>query len=300
LPQGKWNPYHPIQEEKMSLNSNSFTTLKDLVLLAPAGAARKESFENVWRSNATYSKLLTDMQRLRGRVYLQDGAIEDSALTPDGRHQSDCDESSWHLLALNTAGRVLGCMRYFRPQLTRFDALNIRRAALAKSRTWCPQLYTSIRSEIAAARRARFSYIEIGGWALTEELRGTTEALRAVLATYAWAQHIGGAIGIATATERNGSRMILRRLGGRPFESEGEELPPYEDHHYRCKMELLRFDSREPNPKYSTLVDSMREQIPKIAVVCRTDDAPWQKVGASLRRLAGTPLWTEELIAGFC
>ncbi|MCU1257890.1 MAG: hypothetical protein JWO80_775 [Bryobacterales bacterium] len=283
----------------MNLKSASFTTLKNLVLLAPAGAARKESFENVWRSNAIYSKLLADMQRLRGRVYLQDGAIEDSALTPDGRHQSECDESSWHLLTLDAAGRVLGCMRYFRPNLTRFDTLNLRRAALAKSRTWCPELYASIRAELAAARRARFSYIEVGGWALTEQLRGTTEALRGVLATYAWAQHIGGALGIATATERNGSRLILRRLGGRPFEWEGEELPPYQDHHYRCKMELLRFDSREPNAKYRDVVDSMRQQFPRISVVCPTDSVPWQAFGASLLRLAATPLWTEELMAGF-
>ncbi len=284
----------------MGIKSESFTALKNLVVLAPAGAAKRENFENVWRSDATYEKLLSDMQRLRGRIYVRDGAIEPSALTADGRHKSSCDVRSWHLLALNSAGRVLGCMRIFRPNLTRFDTLNLRRAALVRSRSWCPQLYASIRSELSAARIAGFSYIEIGGWALTEELRGTTEALRAVLATYAWAQHIGGALGIATATERNGSRFILRRLGGKPFEWNGEELPPYEDNQYRCKMELLRFDSRAPDSKYRDVVDSMRRQFPKIAVVCPTESAPWEGIGESLRRLVSTPLWTEELLAGFC
>lgn len=239
------------------------------------------------------------MQRLRGLIYLEDGALSESALTSDGRHESAFDPGSWHLLTVDGAGRVLGCLRYFRPNLSRFNRFNMRRAALLKARTWCPQLHQAIRSELAGAKRAGLSYIEVGGWALAHELRGTTEALRGVLATYAWSQHIGGAVGLCTATERNSSRMILKRLGGQPLEVAGEHALPYYDQEYRCHMELLRFDSREPNEKYRNSIESMRQHFAEIPVVCAAQNAPWRKMAASFNKLANTPLWTEELIAGF-
>ena len=55
----------------------------------------------------------------------------------------------------------------------------------------------------------------MGGWAVTEELRGgTTEAVRMVVTIYALARILGGALGISTVTKRHASASILRRLGG--------------------------------------------------------------------------------------
>jgi hypothetical protein len=93
-------------------------------------------------------------------------------------------------------------------------------------------------------------------------------ALKTVLATYAWSQLLGGAIGITTATERNHSADILRRLGGKRLVWDGEELPAYYDHRYRCQMEVLRFDSREPNRKYESMLSELRDQIACAPVVC--------------------------------
>jgi len=283
----------------MNQKSTSFGSLKNLVLLAPVGSRMPGRFDNIWRSDETYGRLLSEMQRLRGVVYLEDGALAASALTSDGRHESAFDPASWHLLTVDRAGRVLACLRYFRPNLTRFHFFNMRRAALLKARAWCPQLHHAIRAELIGARRAGLSYIEVGGWALAHELRGTTEALRGVLATYAWSQHIGGALGLCTATERNSSRMILKRLGGKPLEAAGAHALPYYDQEYQCHMELLRFDSREPNPKYQNSIEAMRNRFCEVPVVCAAQKAPWRSVAAKVSRLANIPLWTEELIAGF-
>ncbi len=283
----------------MNQQFSSFGSLRNLVLLAPAATALTGRFDNVWRSDETYGRLLTEMQRLRGLVYLEDGALPASALTSDGRHVSAFDPASWHLLTVNRAGRVLACLRYFRPNLTRFHKFNMRRAALLKARSWCPQLHHAIRSELIGARRARLSYIEVGGWALAQELRGTTEALRGVLATYAWSQHIGGALGLCTATERNSSRMILKRLGGQPLHVEGTHALPYYDQEYQCHMELLRFDSREPNLKYRHSIEAMRERFAEVPVVCAAPKGRWRNMAASLSKLANAPVWTEELVAGF-
>src|SRR6266496_440013 len=57
-----------------------------LVLLAPPEAPIPASFENVEVNASRHAKLVTDIQRLRGRIYLQDGAVEPYQLTDEGLH----------------------------------------------------------------------------------------------------------------------------------------------------------------------------------------------------------------------
>jgi hypothetical protein len=56
--------------------------------------------------------MLAQAQNLRGRIYLEDEAIEPTDLTPDGRHYIGSDEESWHLLTMDSDGTVCGCARY--------------------------------------------------------------------------------------------------------------------------------------------------------------------------------------------
>ena len=223
------------------------------------------------------------MQQLRGRLYLKDGAIEASDLTSNGRHVLPTDEQSWHLLTVDTSGRVLGCTRYLQHSgAVPFHDLRVSHAALAKCPTWGSKLRRAVQSELAEARMAGFSYVEIGGWAMAEEIRCTTEALRSVLATYAWSQLIGGVLGLSTATERNSSASILRRLGGRPLEADGDTLPAYFDPAYKCNMEMIRFDSRHPNLRYKSAIDELATTFQSIPVIC-----------------AERPLWQGQMVRGF-
>ena len=220
------------------------------------------------------------MQRLRGRIYLQDGAITTGDLTSDGRHVQSMDDESWHLLILSSTNRVMGCTRYLQhPATTPFDSLRVRTAALARSERWSEPLRRSVERELDTARKNGFSYVEVGGWAIDEAVRGSADALRSVLFTFAWSQVIGGCLGLSMATQRNGSAAILRRIGGRPLEWGGQQLPPYFDPHYGCEMEVLRFDSRLPSIKYQHVIDEMRSQIPMMPVISH-DRQPsvWQNI----------------------
>jgi hypothetical protein len=78
---------------------------------------------------------------------------------------------------------------------------------------------------------------------------------------------LGGGIGIATATRRHGSSSILRRLGGRPLVIQGTELPSYYDPQYGCEMEILRFDSEEPNPRYEVWINDLSDYLQTSAVM---------------------------------
>ncbi len=212
------------------------------------------------------------MQRLRASLYLNDKAIRATDLTRDGRHVLEADAYSWHLLTVSESGDVLGCARYLQHRSSvEFDELKVNSASLAKSPEWGEKLRAAVETELKLARMRQWSYVEMGGWAISEQIRGTSEALRSVLATFAWGLHIGGALGLLTATERNGSASILRRLGGRSLEFEGAPLPAYYDEQYRCNMEVLRFSADSPNPKYLHIIEELRAEMPKVPVIWAQD-----------------------------
>jgi hypothetical protein len=242
---------------------------RSLLLLAPSGACLQRFSGQITFSSRLHTYLTTEMQRLRGRIYLDDGAIRQSGLKSGARHVSDLDCKSWHLLTLSAIGSVLGCTRFRQyPNTVSCEDLSVSRAPIAASPAWGAVFRASVNSELESAREAGFSYLEIGGWALAPEIRGTAEALKSVLAIYALGSLQGGALGISTTTERNGSSSILRRLGGKPLESGGSALPRYYDENYRCEMEVLRFDSRYPSPKYAAAIRELRPHIAKLPVVC--------------------------------
>jgi hypothetical protein len=131
----------------------------------------------------------------------------------------------------------------------------------------------AIESELGRARQEQLQYVELGGWAVSEETRGTAGPLALALAVYGFSRRAGGALGITTATFRHCSATILKRLGGARFEVDGVTLPPYFDPRYQCMMEMIRFDSRKPNPKYLHLIDTVRDTLANITVVARPSAA---------------------------
>ena len=194
---------------------------------------------------------------MRGRIYLQDGALEPWQLTQDGRHVLSSDADSWHLLWLDK-GKVAGCMRYrVHESDVRYQDLGIAYSTPARCSTWGPRIRAAVERELVQAGEQTIAFGEAGGWALDDHLRGSTAALRMVLATFGLAQLLGDAIVLSTATMRNSSADILCRIGGTPLRVEGQELHPYYDPQYRCEMRLLRFDSRAAHSKYA---DGLRQQ----------------------------------------
>jgi hypothetical protein len=260
----------------VSKTSLSSRDLGDFALLAPCEAHVPESFRRVVVDPMRHERLLTKLQRLRGRVYLRDGAIEPSQLSPDGRHCLDVDEHSWHVVSLHPNGDVIGCARY-RPhrEKVRLEDLGVWSSALARHHVWQPMLREAVEGEIELARRQNVAYAEVGGWAVTEELRFTPQAMDIALSTYALAEKLGGCVGITTATVRNASSRILRKIGGRPLEVAARPLPAYYDPQYRCDMELLRFESNAPNPKYQARMARVESRLPDLPVVCAAPPS-WQ------------------------
>jgi hypothetical protein len=239
------------------------------VLLAPSHGVIPSTFTGVRPDSLRYHDLLSKMQELRGKIYLEDGAIQPSQLD-SGRHRLSSDEESWHLLILDEGRQVRGCIRC-REHSADIDPreLAVSNSALARSMEWKWTLENAVRMELALARRLGCCIVELGGLALDRVIRGTTEAVRLALAMYALCQQLGGAVGLSTVTQRHCSASILRRIGGRPLESSGAQLPPYYDPGYDCQMELMRFYSWDPNPRYRVWIDDITAELQEICVLTR-------------------------------
>lgn len=246
----------------MTVVPESYAPRGNFALLAPPQAVVPGNFCRVDQDHAWHQRMMNRMQRLRGEIYLQDGAIRNSQIGPDGAHRVPIDDPAWHVLALDDSMRIYGCSRYLaHPNSVKFSQLSVRHSPLATSFLWGSRFRSAVEADIHLARRRGIGYVEVGGWALSPNLRCSVEALRIALATYSLARTLGGCIGIATVTYRHGSSAILRRIGGRPLSVGGVDLPPYYDPQYGCDMEILRFDSSEPNPRFEHWIEGLTDYL---------------------------------------
>jgi hypothetical protein len=250
------------------LNRSIAAVNNRLVLLAPPGATIPASFENVEIDPNRRTELVAEMQGLRGRTYLRDGAVQPDQLTRDGLHRTPEDERSWHLLMLDKLGRVSACVWYMQHDPTiSGERLRVRDCPLAHQPQWREVLWAALELELARARREGLGYAEVGGWAVSESSRCSSEGLVLALGGYSLGRALGGTLGMTTATVRHCSSTILRRLGGLALKVGERCLPSYYDPRYACEMELLRFDSRHPNPKYGGFVELLKDKLSEVLII---------------------------------
>jgi hypothetical protein len=249
--------------------SDQPTKNRRTVLLAPCLSAVPKTFARATVDAGGHDQLLQQMQKLRGSVYLDDGAITSNELTQDRRHKLAVDDRSWHMLTLDNDERVIGCSRFspYRREVS-YRELGVARSALANNSQWGRILQLAVDAQVALARKLQVSFAEVGGWALAREHRCTNEALRIALGTYSLAASLGEAVCLSTVTVRHCSSSILKRLGGAPLDLAGAFLPAYHDPQYNCEMEILRFDSRYPADRFKQWISGIQQQMTEVPVIC--------------------------------
>jgi hypothetical protein len=250
-------------------------------LLAPLHSRLSHEFARTIDDEQLYSHYLDSMQRLRGRVYLKDNAIKPCDLDREGRFHMPADEQSWHLLLVDEAQEVIGCAKYLvHSSHVPYHRLRISHSAIAKDPSWAERVRRAVEADLKRVRDEKLAYVEVGGWALAEEWRGTRAALEILVGSFALGQIWGGALGSCTATVRHSSSSMLRRLGGASFELGGESLPSYNDPEYDCTMELLRFDYRTPAQRFLPLIDQLKTTLRKLPVLVAAQEAACVKLAA--------------------
>lgn len=248
----------------MSRGNNSSERLH-FKILAPFRSDVPEALAGAQVNEQLHSKLVFDIQIVRGLALRELGHIS-TQLLPDGRHYQPIDFQSWHVLLHNDQGRVLGCARY-RPVLGGFDQLGASQSSLAYSHRFGPLLKMAVEHHICNAKRNRIQYGEAGAWALRREVRGTTSAVNIALMTWTLAHHLGGGMGLTTASRTNHSASILRRLGARRL----ADLPAYYEPKYGSVIEILAFDKDHLDERFANRMEKLKTDMCNVPVICAAD-----------------------------
>jgi hypothetical protein len=247
-------------------------------LLAPAGTSAENVSGAMISEADSYDYYLSSVQKLRADSYVSDGAIAPERVDQEGRFRMQRDEDCWHFLLVDTNRQVVGCVRYLKhPATAGIDDLLISHSPLGNDAWWGGKFQQVLTADLAFARRNLLAFIEVGGWAINRGYRHTRAALEILLASFAWARMIGGGIGCCTATVRNNSASMLRRIGGRSFEYDHEPIPPYKDPKYGCTMEALRFHFQNFDLRYRNMVDSIYQRMIEQPIIMRSFE---QQAGA--------------------
>ncbi|HLJ97379.1 MAG TPA: hypothetical protein VKU02_29740 [Gemmataceae bacterium] len=244
--------------------------LGDSVLraLAPAWETVPSEFRNVRSDRELHRSMLAQIQMLRGAVYRQDGAISASDLDAQGRHCQPIDDQSWHLVLQDADRRMLACLGLtLHPVGVQYRDLALKGVVGRMAPEIAPRFTTAIEAVIEQARKESLQFVEAGGWALDQKHRRSYRAPLLACACWSTGQLIGQALAVATATKRNHSAEILRRLGGYPLGEEEPESQSFFDPYYQCEMEILGFDSRRPDPRYAETVADLTDYLAFAEVV---------------------------------
>jgi hypothetical protein len=238
-----------------------------------------KAFSGVITDDELYAQLLASLQSLRGHVYLKDRAIQPWETDAAGRFPMPGDDLSWHFLLINNEQQVIGCARYLvHPHTVSFKQLLIGHSSMALNAEWQDKVQEAIEADLMIARSEQLCYVEVGGWAVAEEWRGTSAALEILVGSYALGRLWGGCIGSCTATARHSSSVMLRRIGGSRFQLKGEPLPPYEDPRYGCQMDLLRFDSRSPAQRFAPLISQVEAKLANTVALAPNNGVEFKKL----------------------
>ena len=231
-------------------------------LIAPAKTTIAPFTGAVTRDGDKHRSYLSSLQRLRARVYLEDGAIPRAQVDSSGRFAMHQDEDCWHFLLVDANHEVVGCVRYLThsPEVA-FEDLWVSQSPIVQDPFSGPRLRRAIEADLCWLKDRNLGFAEVGGWTLHPGYRHTRAALDLILGSFSWSNLVGVGIGCATATVRNNSSGILRRIGGTSYESDGSELPRYYDGSYGCFMEVLRFHFGRFDSRFQKLVEDIRMRL---------------------------------------
>jgi hypothetical protein len=258
---------------------------RQLVLVAPVEASSFDGFDKVTNDTPLHRRLIHEMQRLRGSIYLSEGNLNRDQLTADGRHHAPEDDKSWHLLMTDRRGRVRSCVLYLEQDAaSSIRDLRLRECPLVTCPASGGKVTAAVESEMECARRDGLHFAELGGWAISQDRRRTPEGLMMTLAVYGLSRLRGGSLCITTANVAHSCSSILRRIGGAFLEFDGARIPSYFDPRYNTAIDLLRFDSRFPNPKYAELIQLIMNKLANVSVVGRSLDAAVNPLSAGAAR----------------
>jgi hypothetical protein len=243
-------------------------------IIAPFGKPAPPVFRHPCPDRDFYKSAIAEIQRFRGRVYLEERAIPASALDEEERHFSEYDYRSWHLFILNQEIQVCGCLRATSLRAVDYSELKLHELIERMEPDKAVAYASAVQAVVDENKKRGVGTGEIGGWAIAKDLRFTSKAMLLASACWSLGRILNDHVGFAQATLRNNSALILRRLGGSPLSYQGAELPTFFDPHYGCDMEILTFDPSKAAFEHERTINDLKDFLVNALVISTTSSEP--------------------------
>lgn len=214
-------------------------TPSSFVLLAPRRHVPAE-YTCVIRDSLQHQCWLKRAQMLRGRAYLEDGAVDASHLDQDGRLISHWDMDSWHIIA-REGDEACATMRFtFHRNAVDPDHLGLASSSVFQTPD-AARIHRAVRTYQEKCLDAGDIFGEVGGWAAESLRRGGRKSAAVALSPWPLCRSVGRVRALSTVTSRNHSIGILTRIAAVPLGDEQGQVPSWFDERYGCDMYLSAF-----------------------------------------------------------
>ena len=207
------------------------------------------------------------VQRFRGGVYVDDGAIPVTTLDETGRHASEFDHRCHHILIVDASDQIRASVRvgfYLKP--VEPEELELWRLVETLEPAHGARVRRLLAIHLERAFRERGSLIEVGGFALESGIRRSGKALVLAAACWSITRVLAPSLGVAIVTERHGFNRLLTRLGGFPIDGalglrdasrNGNPGAKFFSSLHNCTVELLGFDTWQADSQIESLVNTI-------------------------------------------
>ncbi len=230
----------------------------ELWVVAPRNAILPRQLTRVRIDPTAHRSRVSEIQRVRGQIYFEDGAIPETALDAQGRYGTEGDFDHWHVVVSDSTNNICGCVRL--RLLSPDRDLSELHLYQVLARLPEDQKGRYLRAADAHRRKAledNVSFGEVSALALSKQFRRSSAGITLAVACWSLYRLLGNATPIGTSTLRHGWAERLQGLGGFPLKCGNDPLPPFYDDYFRCEMLLLGFDSRKIAPECEPLAEEI-------------------------------------------
>jgi len=228
-------------------------------VIAPEEHSRIPALLNVVDDHHLHRQRLSELQQFRGSVYVNEGYFPRQALDEQGRHLSQADLRRWHLLITDRDHAIKACVSMcVYDAMPTIDRLALHEVLVRSTGSQLPVYETAVRGLMDQSVRAGLRFGEVGGWAVSPDVRNGAVTVATILAAWSLPRLFGAGDSMWVATVGKGKRAekILSRMGGFQLADAKRQLPSFFDAGYNSGIDILGFDSRHPCPD---AVDAINE-----------------------------------------
>jgi hypothetical protein len=239
----------------------------NLTVIAPSEGQLPISLPIQECNQQDYSDLIDEIQRFRGRVYVQDEAIPEASLDETGRQYSEVDYRSWHVVARTDSDAICGVMRIpFYSSDTDIDNLQLN--SLLQRLEPSEQLVFrhTIQSFLEESSGTYEMLCEPGGWAVDLKLISQSIGTSLAACGLAVVQWIGSAISVSTVTVKHNAPKLLKYMGAwNPLQHTSHER--FKDWYHSCEMEIIFFAHDRASAQLIPIVEQIKGHIENTGVL---------------------------------